>query len=371
MNDINKQADDAMNQLAQAATSALRSLPAAELARNSPDIYELMQTNVFRAEEKYKFNASSCQEMERQIANGENPYKEWTELAQATKLDEESEKNPDVNEAMEEVEKDGGDDGVYMPVPGKGIKKAGGKNQEPIQIVDIATTTGYNTMLQRSPTTVTAPTSDKDLSSDLVQTFKTPADMSKWTADVLGEQDIYTTKSPLKDPESTPGKGILAKAILEKSEVKGNLQKLISKAVTDDESDDEQNELRAKVSTNNALITSDLIRKLQQSGEIEREIIIDGLASEIALNKQIDKAMLVRRSLIMGKSEKNISASGAAKKAIDEKIKDLENEIQQAMFEYRLRKELVSDLVTDLYNSPGISPQGSSGSLNTPKYMAN
>lgn len=370
MNNLKNGVDDAMNTVSQAASSAVAGLPALLLSRNSPDLYELMQTNVFRAEEKLKFNSMSCQEIERQLASGENPYKQWTEMAQGTSLNEESESNPDVNTAMKEVEEDGGDNGVYMPVPGKGVIKAGGKNQDPIRVVDIASTTGYNIMLQRSPTLVTAPTSDLDLSTSMVQTFKTPSEMSKWTKDVLGEQDIYTTKTPSKEPESFPGKGILAKAISEKNDVKSDLIKLVSTTISSDESDGEQDQLREKVSTNNAIITQNLIQKIQKSDPVQQEIIIDGLASEIALNKQIEKAILVRRSLIMGKSEKNISASGVAKKAIDKNIKYLEKEIQQAMFEYRLRKELVSGLVTELYNTSTIAQQSQSGSLNTPEYKA-
>ena len=59
MNNLKNGVDDAMNTVSQAASSAVAGLPALLLSRNSPDLYELLQTNVFRAEEKLKFNSAS------------------------------------------------------------------------------------------------------------------------------------------------------------------------------------------------------------------------------------------------------------------------------------------------------------------------
>jgi integrating conjugative element protein (TIGR03755 family) len=345
-NDIQNGVDDAMNTMSQAASSAIAGLPALALSRNSPDLYELLQTNVFRAEEKLKFNAASCEEIERQIAAGENPYKQWTEMAQATTLDEESESNPDVNDAMKKVGKNAGDDGVNIPVPGKGILKAGGKNQDPIRITTTATVTGYNTMLQRTPTSMETPSSADQLSTSLVQTFSTPAALANWTTSVIGEKDIYTTKEPKSAPEFVAGRGLTFKA----AELKPSIEAELNSIIQEDDIEVRSSKL-ASLSKTTTPITSDLIKRIDRSEPEIKPILIEALAEEVAMGSEIHKALTARRALIVSLSEPNIASSAAAKSSILEAVELLEDEIERSMFEYRLRKELVSDLASSLYEN--------------------
>ncbi|PLA73969.1 integrating conjugative element protein [Hydrogenovibrio sp. SC-1] len=341
MNNLKNGVDDAMNTVSQAGSSAIAGLPALILSRNSPDLYELLQTNVFRAEEKLKFNAMSCQAIERQLAAGENPYKQWTELAQGTALNEKSESNPDVNTAMQEVKEEGGDNGVYMPVPGKGVIKAGGKNQDPIRIVSTATVSGYNVILKRDTTILNEPTKDHERRTKLVSNFKNPEELRKWAVEFLGEQEIYTTKTPSKEPESKSGIGLSGMAIQILPIVKTKLTEAYNA-----KEDEERITLLSEI-PGNSIVTSDLIQKIRASGMNIN--MIDALADELSLGLTIDKGLLLRRVLITSLSEKNISASQVAKVAIQEKIKLLESELNQAVFEYDIRKKLVTNLANTVY----------------------
>lgn len=345
-NNIQNGVDDSMNTMSQAATSAIAGLPALALSRNSPDLYELLQTNVFRAEEEMKFNAASCEEIERQIAAGENPYKQWTEIAQATTLDEESEKNPDVNSAMKKVAKNAGDDGVNIPVPGKGIQKAGGKGQDPIRVTTTATIAGYNTMLQRNVTSLDAPSGPAHLSTELVQTFPSPAALANWTKSVIGEKDIYTTKEPKYKPEFVAGYGLMYKSSIQKNKVLENLY-----SVLNEDNKDKRISKLTQLSKSTTPITSDLIDRINLSEPEIKPALINALADEMAMGSEIHKALTARRALVVSLSEPNIAVSSAAKKSIIEAIALLEDEIERSMFEYRLRKELVSDLASDFYDS--------------------
>jgi len=347
MNNLKNSADDAMNTVSQAASSALAGLPALMLARNSPDLYELMQTSVFRAEEKLKFNAMSCQQIERQLAAGENPYKQWTELAQGTSLNEESESNPDVNSAMREVEEQGGDNGVYMPVPGKGVTKAGGKGQEPIKVNTTASVTGYNIMLGRDTTDLNEPNGTEDKETEIVRNFETPEKLAQWTKSVIGERDIYTTKQPENEPEYVAGKGMIQTAAENRQEVVESLYRALS---VDGKS--QKVEILRESFKGTTPVTVGLLKRIESSDKDIQRNIIHSLAEEISMGNEIQKALIARRALIVSLSEPNIAASSAARQSIKEAIVLIEDEIERSMFEYRLRKELVTDFANALYEEP-------------------
>ncbi|MGE4545985.1 MAG: integrating conjugative element protein [Pedobacter sp.] len=350
-NDIQNGVDDAMNTMSQAASSAIAGLPALALSRNSPDLYELLQTNVFRAEEEMKFNAASCEEIERQIAAGENPYKQWTEMAQATTLDEESESNPDVNDAMEKVGKNAGDDGVNLPIPGKGIIKAGGKGQDPIAIVSMATVTGYNIILKReNVTTLSKPTKDAQIQTKLVSSFSSPEIMRDWAVELLGEQEIYTTKTPKAIPKGQSGIGLTGVAMRMLPLVEEKLMAAY------EETDDEERILLLSEMPGNTIVTSDLVEKIKAFDMSQN--MIQTLADEVTLGLVIDRAILLRRVLISSLSEHNIAAVKPAKDAIEDKIKLLEAEIQQTSFEYDIRHKLVKNLANSIYESQAIQEPG-------------
>lgn len=347
MNDLKNGADDAMNTVSQAGSSSIAGLPALILSRNSPDLYELLQTNVFRAEEKLKFNAMSCQAIERQLAAGENPYKQWTELAQGTALNEKSESNPDVNSAMQEVKEEGGDNGVNLPVPGEGVTKAGGKGQKPIKINSIASVAGYNIILGRNPTDISEPKNTELQSTEVVQSFKSPEELEKWTKDVLGEQDIYTTKTPSKEPEYVAGKGMVQTAANNRQVISESLYQALYE---DDKS--KQIEILSNSSWGTTPVTVGLLKRIKTADQNIQGNMIQSLSEEISLGNEIQKALIARRALISSLSEPNIAASATAKKSIQESISSIENEIERSMFEYRLRKELVTDLANTLYDEP-------------------
>lgn len=371
MNNLKDGADDAMNTMANAATSAIASLPALVLQRNSPDIYELLQTNTFRAEEKYKFNATSCQQMESQIAKGENPYKQWTMFAQSTELKEETESNPDANEAMEKVKESGGDKGVYFPVPGEGIVKAGGVGQQPIKVTSSATVVGYNTMLKRDPTEMSEPANQSNIDSRLVRTFPTPEAAKKWMIEVLGEHEIYTTETPDNQPTSIAGVGLLTKASKEQAEIHKKLSEAIAiPTVTGNSVNADAQALYSSLSTDSLIIDDGLVSQLKNRSPEEQSLLINALAGEIALNKEVEKALVARRILISSLAQANLKSAEQVSKEIEKNITDLEKEINQSMFEYRLRRELVSGLAQEIMK-PTIKNDASPNSElgNAPSYQ--
>ena len=92
-------------------------LPALILQRINPGLYDLFQNGKIRAEAIISLANASCEEMERQIANGENPYKDWIEVAKSYDWKIEmgtggwQSSSSDVYQAKTKVESDNGKNG--------------------------------------------------------------------------------------------------------------------------------------------------------------------------------------------------------------------------------------------------------------------
>lgn len=343
--------DEASNTIQNAATSAIQSLPLMIIQRNSPGLYELLQNNLFRAEEKWRLSAMSCQEMERRIAMGQNPYKKYLEHAQGEALQEEAMSNPDAVSAMKKVEQDGGDKGFYLPVPGEGVKKVGGVNQPLIKPVSSASVAGYNILIGRGDdvTNLTKPTEPHQIT----RTFPTPQSLADWLTNVVGEQETYTSATPSRTPNSKAPAGLTVEASKLQDDIKTQLFKILAMADTED-----KNEAISNLpSTASVEVTADLLSQMSTKFNADMSaLMVHNLAGELALASEIEKALIARRALMVGISEHNISTATPVREDVEQKIARLEKDIERAMFEYRLRKELVSDLATKIYDE---SPQAS------------
>lgn len=344
-----KQVEDAIKMTEYAVNSAVAALPLLILQRNMPGLYELLQGNILRFEETFRFSVMSCQEMERQIAKDQNPYKRYMEYAQSVSLQEEAMSNPNAVDAMEKVAKGGGDSGFYIPVPDKGIIKAGGKNQEPIKPITSTAVVGYNMMVGRSDITNTGELKGSDSkysNGTLSNHFPTPKALAEWLATVVGEDDIYTTNSPSQSPQSIAATGLIFTAHQSQIRVERQLQDI--KQIIDIE---EQRQVLLKWSKGGAVdITPSLLSRISDLGPAVEGMFIKNLAGELALASSIEKAQIARRVLLVGLSEPNISMVKPVQDDVLSKIRMLEKDIEQLVFEYRLKKELVSGLANIAYN---------------------
>ncbi|HEY9017590.1 integrating conjugative element protein [Thiomicrospira sp.] len=348
-NNLEKGLDNAVKTIENAATSAIAALPMMAVQRNSPGLYEMLQNNIFRAEEKWRFSAMSCQEMERRIAQGQNPYKAYMEYSQGESLQEEAMSNPDAVTAMDNVAQGGGDSGFYMPVPDKGIVKAGGKNQEPIKPVTSTTIAGYNMLMGSSDITSTSKPLDMqteyETQGQMARHFSTPTEMADWVSTVVGEDEVYTTNSPKSPPQTKAATGLVVKA----SHTQDSIKTILYEARRVDDKSSQEDLLRKLPSTGSVNITPDLMKRIRSHGPGVEGMLLHNLAGEMALASEIEKALVARRALMVGLSERNIASASPVREEVERKIARLEKDIDQAMFEYRLRKELVSDLATTIY----------------------
>jgi hypothetical protein len=77
MDDLKDGVDDAVNAVTNSANAAISSLPSLLLQRALPGVYDMFQEYKLDAETEIDLANKSCEEMEIEIARGENPYADF------------------------------------------------------------------------------------------------------------------------------------------------------------------------------------------------------------------------------------------------------------------------------------------------------
>ena len=347
LNGIKNSGNNLINGAVGAVTSAIGSLPALIMQRIDPGLYDLFQNALIRAEATLALANKSCEQYEEQINNGQNPYADWTDLSKVIDWKVQmgnqgfGSSKVDVVAAKKTVAKNNGDKGV----PWIGGKKAGGQSQAPIKATYDVVKAGYNLTLNRKADETKAPKVPKgSVSPRMVEIWKDPDEASQWAVDVLG--DVFIRTFDNHKVETTPGHGLLPKIEKENTQIATNLVKLVSGKST----------LSLKnlneVSSNSVLINADVIKAIRVLGPSEQAIAASKLASEAAMSKVLEKALIIRRMLITGGREPNVSQTEAYK-FIQESVLQLDRDINDVLFERRIHTELASHtpkLILDLKN---------------------
>jgi integrating conjugative element protein (TIGR03755 family) len=236
----------------------------------------------------------------------------------------------DVKTALDRVEAQGGTQGL----PWLEGRRAGGEGQPPIRVIGDTATAGYNLMLNRAAGDASAP--GAALSQErIVELWPSPEALRAWATDVLGEVTVHTGDAP---SNTRAGTGLLKQVNAVQSEVQAQLSAIVAGGVPTLADLD-------KLSAGGIAVTRDLIESIRALAPIERGIVMQKLAAEIALARVMEQALLARRALLAGRREPNISASPAATEqgVLARSIAELDREIEDLVFEARVRREVISD----------------------------
>ena len=349
LNDIAGGVDDMMAAMTAAATSAIAALPALILQRANPGLYDLLQNALLKAEETLQLATKSCEQMEVQIAEGKNPYADLVTLSKGNdwKVQMGIPGNDAVS-AKAAVEVSNGDNGVPW-VGGK----AGGTGQPVLGFTGDIVKAGYNLNMNR-PVGTAGPVPPA-ASSRLTEVWATPADARDWVVDVVGENIVTTCDTCRKD--SIPGTGLLPKLHQEADTVTIELQQLVGGITLPTLVNLE------RITAPGVAITRQVIEAIRAMPASEQGLIMGRLVSEISTARTVEKALFARRLLLTGRQVPEVYATEVAREHADTSIAELDQEIENLLFETRVRKEVVSDTVTMLLKRTAARRQAS---LNTP-----
>ena len=345
LNDIGAGVDNMMNAMTAAATSAIAALPALILQRANPGLYDLFQNALIKAEETMQLATKSCEQMEAEIAKGKNPYADLITLSKGN--DWKVQMGVGGNDAVTAkttVESSNGDNGVPW-IGGQ----AGGSGQPVLEFTGDLVEAGYNINMNRAVTDASPVPAAS--STRLSEIWPSPADARDWTVDVVGENIVTTCDTCRKD--SIPGTGLLPKLYQESATVTTEIQNLVSGATTLTLTNLDQ------ITAPGVAITRQVIEAIREMPASEQSLIMGRLVSEISTARTVEKALYARRLLLSGRQVPEVYATEVAREHADTSIAELDKEIENLLFETRVRKEVVSDTVTTLLERAAARRQSS------------
>ena len=345
LNDIGSGVDNMMNAMTAAATSAIASLPALILQRANPGLYDLFQNALIKAEETMQLATKSCEQMEAEIAQGKNPYADLITLSKGN--DWKVQMGIGGNDAVtakDTVESSNGDNGVPW-IGGQ----AGGTGQPVLEFTGDIVEAGYNINMNRAVTdTSPVPAASATRLSEI---WSTPGEARDWTVDVVGENIVTTCDTCRKD--SIPGTGLLPKLYQESATVTTEIQNLVSGATPPTLANLDQ------ITAPGVAITRQVIEAIREMPASEQSLIMGRLVSEISTARTVEKALYARRLLLSGRQVPEVYATEVAREHADNSIAELDKEIENLLFETRVRKEVVSDTVATLLERAAAKRQSS------------
>jgi integrating conjugative element protein (TIGR03755 family) len=345
LNDIGSGVDNMMNAMTAAATSAIASLPALILQRANPGLYDLFQNALIKAEETMQLATKSCEQMEAEIAQGKNPYADLITLSKGN--DWKVQMGIGGNDAVtakDTVESSNGDNGVPW-IGGQ----AGGTGQPVLEFTGDIVEAGYNINMNRAVTDISpVPAASATRLSEI---WSTPGEARDWTVDVVGENIVTTCDTCRKD--SIPGTGLLPKLYQESATVTTEIQNLVSGVTSPTLANLDQ------ITAPGVAITRQVIEAIREMPASEQSLIMGRLVSEISTARTVEKALYARRLLLSGRQVPEVYATEVAREHADNSIAELDKEVENLLFETRVRKEVVSDTVATLLERAAAKRQSS------------
>ncbi|HCE3226343.1 TPA: integrating conjugative element protein [Vibrio parahaemolyticus] len=312
----------------------IASLPGLELQHADPGLYELLSTGFIQAEDMFNVELANCRQVTRDLATSQPNY-EWVKASGFGGLSNVFNKNgapisnvkKDAGILMDDTEKNVGREGVDWVCD----TKAGGDDQRPIKSSDIVLSS-FNQLAGRescdmSPVTVT------DTSPLHVSHWNSPEDARKWFIDVVGDVEVYTT--PSKKPINTKiGTGLMPKIEETFSDVSDKMDRIVTSSQPPT-----LNDLR-EVSFTDVLVSRAMIESLRR--DPQGRMLAQRLSLDIALQREMMRALTMRRMLMSGKDIEVVSALEPSQKMVDNAIERLSKEIRVVREEIEIRRELLS-----------------------------
>ncbi len=320
MDNFKRGVDDAVNAVVTSANSAISSLPMLLLQRAQPGLYSMFKEYQISAENDIDIAEKSCQDFEAEIAAGGDPYAQFLEDSKLDFWQDEAESGSgDIVKTSKEAKERAGEHGIDS----YGSQK-GGDGQPPVEVVRNTTLAGYNHLINNNPSNPTTYASAPQ-NTKIGKTFTNNSIAAEWIIDVVGEYEINNQR-----PISQIGKGLQPKV------------------------EQEREQVVSEINNDNLDVLNDHVkRKIRTKPLNQQKIILTTIAHTEALKRTINKALIARSILLAGMQNNSDSSNNDLKL---EKIEQLEKEINNLMFEFRVQKELTNEtIITLLKEQPALN----------------
>lgn len=325
------------------ATSAIVSFPMYKLAQADPKLYNILNNNVIGAHNQFALNMKSCNTMQGEALKGQDPYNNWITVSRNNDMKNQMAfGDGDLNKAMSKVNQTQGNNGVPWATPGSSLGSyAGGLGQPPIMVVHDTVIAGYNVMLGRNATDISAP-GKSDNNQNLLNYWGSPKDAAKWVVSVVGDQKITTCTEATCAKDSTPGRGLLPYVQAATMDIQKKLVNLVSNPSAVNE------QSLMAVSAPGQVVSPALLENIRMMNRNAQSNTIATLSQNIATTRIVNEALLAINLLQMGSQVPNIHSVGAAQKILANSIQMIQGDINRIMYSINIRRQLNSNVMGNI-----------------------
>ncbi|TVU70415.1 integrating conjugative element protein [Pseudoalteromonas distincta] len=331
LNGVSGQLEKLADDLLASVTGAISNWPMMEIARADPQLYEFIQQGKVEASEIFNGSVASCEEMtDKIISEGygtAGSVGSWVDMSGFEDWGNTDSDNDDVVQKDDDIKENKGDSGVTW-IDGR---KAGGKDQDPIETVADTVKAGTNLLSNRNVrSNSNFPDSEGVNSPWFAKYWSDPEDAAKWVISIVGETTLRTCLE-CERLNTTPGKGVYS--ILEE---KQNQLELRLIALLDAPIVSYDAEILEAVSAPGYAISQQVMEALK-SESIYQTSLVERLAEEVAIVDTVERLIAARRILLTGKKEANIAQNPDAVLIIDNRITELGQEMELLRQDAELR----------------------------------
>jgi len=358
LNQVKSGVDAIQQQVTDAATGAIASLPLLMLQRANPGLYELLMNSMARAQQGVRVSTQSCQQMQQTISQGGNPIEGWIDISRTHDWRDQMggggyrSAPVDVVEAQQTVDKNNGENGVTW----LGGSKAGGRGQSPINIPSDIVKAGYNQALNRSAdSNLAAPMNGSRIS----ELWRTPGELISFSSSLLGEEKVRTYSD--RPTETIPARGMAFEINKEVERLTPKYNNLISGT------SELNNENLMDISTSSVVITSNTIQALRKLNSADQNILKGRLIQEVATARVIEKSLMLLRLLSSGSQEPNVSQNGPAQDAVQKYTARLQQSVDDTLFEHEMSKRLANSTAQTIKEVETVKRRVGISTLTSPK----
>ena len=296
-----------------AAQSAVAALPAYLLNKINPSLYNVITKHLDEAFRLFEISFKDCQQMEREIGLGQNPYHNLVRAAIGDRL-RVTLGAGGVNllpDALDEVYLAGPSNGVVMSAG----RRFGGENQPPIESLKDIATAGINLLTDR-PADRTDPF-DPALAVEhpITEVFPQPSALVEFLTEIYGRRAYSLAQQGVA--QATPGKGYQPQYIALRDQNIQHLTDYVWRRV----------DRQAFETQSGLLIPPVVIDDLRRLPRYEQAVMIDDHARREAIEQLHQQLQFALQALKSGLKEANIAQSEA--------YEIIEREVMQVIAEIR------------------------------------
>ena len=298
-------------QFVMAAQAAVAGLPAYLLNKINPSLYNVVTKNLDEAFRLFEVNFKDCQQIEREVALGHNPYHGLVMAGIGDRMRlEMGFGSGTIDDRMRNVRESGPENGIVM----SDGRRYGGEGQPPIEVTRNVLLAGINTLTERAVGDESAfpQTAEFQDRHPISQVFDRPEALIEWAGEIYGTQAFMLTRDGIT--QSNPGTGYQRHYIALRDQSIEQLMAYVWR----------QTDRRTFEQQTGWLIPPVLIDELRRLPRYEQSVAIDDLARNRAIEQLRLRFDYLLQALRTGLKEPNLAQSEA--------YEIIEREITKLMF---------------------------------------